>query len=83
MNRIVLTGAAGNLGGYLRRSLADMADSLVSTDLADGKGHILQASYALSKQIGLKGTFFLNDRNVDFGTEQDFKRLMLDISFKY
>ena len=49
----------------------------------DGKGHILQASYALSKQIGLKGTFFLNDRNVDFGTEQDFKRLMLDISFKY
>lgn len=38
MNRIVLTGAAGNLGGYLRRSLADMADSLVSTDLADDIG---------------------------------------------
>lgn len=49
----------------------------------DGKGHILQAGYSLTKKIGLKGTLFLNDRNVDFGTEEDFKRLMLDISFKY
>ncbi len=49
----------------------------------DGEGHILQAGYALSKQISLKGTLFLNDRNIDFGTEEDFKRLMLDISFKY
>ena len=49
----------------------------------DGEGHILQAGYALSKQIALRGTLFLNDRNVDFGTEEDFKRLMLDISFKY
>jgi hypothetical protein len=49
----------------------------------DGKGHILQAGYSLTKSIGLKGTLFLNDRNVDFGAEEDFKRLMLDISFKY
>jgi hypothetical protein len=49
----------------------------------DGKGHILQTSYALSKGISLKGTLFLNDRNVDFGSEEDFKRLMLDVSFKY
>ena len=49
----------------------------------DAKGHILQASYTLSNSIGLQGTLFLNDRNMDFGTEQDFKRLMLDVSFKY
>ncbi len=49
----------------------------------DGKGHILQAGYSLTNKIGLKGTLFLNERNVDFGTEEDFKRLMLDISFKY
>lgn len=49
----------------------------------DGKGHILQVGYAVSKRIGLRGTLFLNDRNVDFGTEEEFKRLMLDISFKY
>jgi hypothetical protein len=49
----------------------------------DGEGHILQAGYALSKKIALKGTLFLNNRNVDFGQEEDFKRLMLDISYKY
>ncbi len=49
----------------------------------DGEGHILQAGYSLTKRISLKGTLFLNDRNVDFGTEEEFKRLMLDISFKY
>ena len=38
MKKIVLTGAAGNLGGYLRKSLSEMADSLVSTDLADDIG---------------------------------------------
>ena len=49
----------------------------------DGKGHIIQAGYAISKRISLKGTLFLNDRNVDLGMEEEFKRLMLDISFKY
>ena len=49
----------------------------------DGRGHILQASYSLTKRIGLKGTLFVNERNIDFGEEEDFKRLMLDISFKY
>ncbi|MEP2031196.1 MAG: NAD(P)-dependent oxidoreductase [Paracoccaceae bacterium] len=38
MKKIVLTGAAGNLGGYLRKSLSDMADNLVSTDLAGDVG---------------------------------------------
>jgi hypothetical protein len=49
----------------------------------DGRGHRLQASYSLSKNIGLTGTLFLNERNIDFGSEEDYKRLMLDISFKY
>lgn len=49
----------------------------------DGEGHILSANYALGKQISLRGTLFLNDRNIDFGNEEEYKRLMLDISFKY
>ena len=49
----------------------------------DGEGHILQVGYAISKRIGLRGTLFLNDRNIDFGAEEEFKRLMLDISFKF
>ena len=35
MRKIVLTGAAGRLGSYLREPLAGMCESLVSTDIAD------------------------------------------------
>ena len=38
MKKLVLTGAAGRLGSYLREPLSKLADELVSTDLADGIG---------------------------------------------
>lgn len=36
--KIVLTGAAGRLGSYLREPLSKLSDELVSTDLADDVG---------------------------------------------
>lgn len=36
MRKIVLTGAAGRLGSYLREPLSAMCQHLVSTDIADG-----------------------------------------------
>ncbi|MFK7879738.1 NAD-dependent epimerase/dehydratase family protein [Roseobacter sp.] len=36
--KLVLTGAAGRLGSYLREPLAEMCDTLVSTDIADDIG---------------------------------------------
>ena len=36
MKKIVLTGAMGRLGSYLREPLTKLADELVSTDLLDG-----------------------------------------------
>jgi len=38
MKKIVLTGAAGRLGSYLREPLTKIADELVSTDIADDIG---------------------------------------------
>ncbi|MEM7259069.1 MAG: NAD(P)-dependent oxidoreductase, partial [Pseudomonadota bacterium] len=38
MKKLVLTGAAGRLGSYLREPLAAMCDELVSTDIADDIG---------------------------------------------
>lgn len=38
LKKIVLTGSAGRLGSYLREPLSKMADTLVSTDLADDPG---------------------------------------------
>lgn len=40
MKRIVLTGAAGRLGSYLREPLTALADELVSTDLAADIGRL-------------------------------------------
>ncbi len=36
MKKIVLTGAAGRLGSYLREPLSKLADALVSSDLVEG-----------------------------------------------
>lgn len=40
MKKIVLTGAGGRLGSYLREPLSNMAEQLVSTDLADEIGKL-------------------------------------------
>jgi len=40
MKKLVLTGAAGRLGSYLREPLTRMCDELVSTDLADDIGKL-------------------------------------------
>ena len=40
MKKLVLTGAAGRLGSYLREPLSKMADVLVSTDLVDDLGNL-------------------------------------------
>jgi uronate dehydrogenase len=38
MKKLVLTGAAGRLGSYLRETLSELCDNLVSTDLVEGIG---------------------------------------------
>ena len=40
MKKLVLTGAAGRLGSYLREPLTKMADQVVSTDLAEDVGQL-------------------------------------------
>ncbi|MEM9331565.1 MAG: NAD(P)-dependent oxidoreductase [Pseudomonadota bacterium] len=40
MKKLVLTGAAGRLGSYLREPMTKMADEIVSTDIADEIGNL-------------------------------------------
>ncbi len=40
MKRLVLTGAAGRLGSYLREPLTTMCEELISTDVVDGIGNL-------------------------------------------
>jgi hypothetical protein len=58
-------------------------DSDFSGGGTDGKGHILKGSYAISRQISLGGTLFINERDSNAGVAEDYDRLQLDVSFKY
>ena len=40
MKKLVLTGAAGRLGSYLREPLSQMCETFVSTDIADAPQHL-------------------------------------------
>lgn len=42
MNKIVLTGAAGRLGSYLREPLSKLCTEFVSTDISDGIGTLYE-----------------------------------------
>ncbi len=49
----------------------------------DADGHILKATYALSKKLFLGGTLMINDVDRFQGTEHDYTRLQLDVEFKF
>lgn len=57
MKKLVLTGAAGRLGSYLREPLTQLCDELVSTDIVDSIGtlypgeHYQQADLAKYDQV--------------------------------
>lgn len=83
MKKLVLTGAAGRLGSYLREPLASMCDALVSTDIAEDIGTLypneryVQADLAQMAQIApvLEGA----DMVIHFGAivdEKPFEELL-------
>lgn len=51
--KIVLTGAAGYLGGLCRKPLAALCDELVSTDIADGVADLLPNETYVKADIGV------------------------------
>ena len=86
-------GSAKNKGewqfGYVYQKLE--ADSLLGllTDSdfggggTDSKGSIIKGSYAIDKNFNANFTYFINDVGLKSGDPIDFKRLQLDLSFKY
>ena len=86
-------GKAKNKGqwefGYIYQELeADavlglLTDSDFGGGGTDSKGHILKGSYAIAKNFNAKFTYFINEAGLKSGDPIDFKRLQLDLSFKY
>jgi len=86
-------GAAKNKGewqfGYVYQRLeADAVLGLLTdSDFGGGgtnsKGSIIKGSYAIYKNFNANLTYFINDVGLDLEDPIDFKRLQLDLSFKY
>ncbi len=53
MKKLVLTGAAGRLGGYLRETLAGMCDELVSTDIAESVENLAPNETYVAADLGV------------------------------
>ena len=86
-------GSAKNKGqwafGYLYQRLeADavlglLTDSDFGGGGTDSKGHVLKGSYAFARNLNANMTYFMNDVGLNRDDPIDFKRLQLDLSFKY
>jgi hypothetical protein len=86
-------GSAKNKGewqfGYVYQKLeADavlglLTDSDFGGGGTDSKGSILKGSYAFARNFNGNVTYFINDVGLKSGDPIDFKRLQLDLSFKY
>ncbi len=62
---------------------AALLDSDFADGLTQGRGYVLQGSWAPVKNMNVKATYFLNDRNYGTATEADYKRLQLDLNYKF
>ena len=49
----------------------------------DSSGHVLKGKYALSKRTSFGGSYYLNDVDRFQGTAHDYKRLQIDVEFKF
>ena len=86
-------GAAKNKGewqfGYIYKKLeADallglLTDSDFGGGGTDSKGSVFKGSYAIARNFNANFTYFINDVGLKSGDPFDFKRLQLDLSFKY
>ena len=60
-----------------------LTDSDFAGGGTDAKGHILKGAWAINKKWKIGFTYFDNERNMDIGIEEDYKRLMLDTAYKF
>ena len=62
---------------------AQMIDSDFADGTTDAEGWVIKGGYAPVRNVTLNGTYFINTRNKDVGTELDYNRLQLDVNYKF
>jgi hypothetical protein len=61
-----------------------LSDSDFGGGGTDSKGHVISGTYAFHKNWNFKATYFINKINIrNEAFEKDYKRLMLDLAFKF
>ncbi len=65
MKKLVLTGAAGRLGSYLREPLSAMCDTLVTTDLADDIGALYPGETYVQADLADKDAIIALTKDAD------------------
>lgn len=63
--------------------MAAFADSDFADGLTQGKGFQLTGAWAPAKNMNIRATYYINERNYDTPTEADYKRLQLDLNYKF
>jgi len=58
-------------------------DSDFGGGVTDTEGSVIRFGYAPAKNWILNGTYFLNKRFVDVGTERDYDRYQLDLNYRF
>jgi hypothetical protein len=64
-------------------TFAQFIDSDFGGGVTDVDGSVFKFSYAPAKNWLFNGTYFLNDRFIDVGTQRDYKRYQLDLAYKF
>ena len=62
---------------------AQLIDSDFGGGTTDTEGWVLRGAFAPQRNWTLNATYFINQRNVDRGTESDYDRLQLDFNVKF
>jgi len=63
--------------------MAAFFDGDFADGLTQGRGYVLQGAWVPAKNTTLKATYFINDRNYATLTEAEYRRLQLDMSYKF
>jgi len=58
-------------------------DSDFADGLTQGRGYAVQGTWAPVKNMNLKATYFINDRNYETASEVEYKRLQFDLNYKF
>ena len=70
-------------GQMTNAQMAAFLDSDFADGRTQGRGYMLQGAWAPAKNMTMKATYYLNDRDYDTAAEADYRRLQFDLNYKF